>query len=212
LQEQHHITLPVACQVEMAAAMAKHEPLVHWVVHRQWLGGLPYREAVQAGRIGLWRAIEGFDPGRGNRFSSYAVPIIARAVWRAVAQERAAARPDDVRTRLPVDLDLEAASDARVAGELLAHMVAALPERLRTVIVARYGLGGTDSQTFREIARTYGVTRQRIQQLELEAVLWLADPAVSVRLRRYLGHNTVADYRAYLARRRVWQRAGRSWR
>jgi len=211
LQQQHHITFPVADQAGLAAAMAEHEPLVHWVVHRQWLGGLPYREAVQAGRIGLWHAMEGFDPGRGYRFSSYAVPIIERAVWRAVAQERAAAQSGAVRARLAVELDLEAASDARGAGELLVQLVAALPERLRTVIVAHYGLGGTDSQTFREIARARGVTRQRIQQLELEAVLWLADPAVSVRLRRYLGHNTVADYQSYLARRRAWQRSGR-WR
>jgi hypothetical protein len=37
--------------------MEKHENLVHWVVRRQWLGSLPYLEAVQAGRMGLWRAL-----------------------------------------------------------------------------------------------------------------------------------------------------------
>jgi hypothetical protein len=38
--------------------LAQHEKLVHWVVHRQWLGRLPYLEAVQAGRIGLWHALQ----------------------------------------------------------------------------------------------------------------------------------------------------------
>jgi hypothetical protein len=41
----------------MAQALAEHERLVHWVVRRQWLGELSYAEAVQAGRIALWRAL-----------------------------------------------------------------------------------------------------------------------------------------------------------
>ncbi len=72
-----------------AAALAEHERLVHWVVRRQDLGPLPYRDAVHEGRIGLWRAVRGYDPTRGIRFSSYAVPAIRRAVWAAVARERA---------------------------------------------------------------------------------------------------------------------------
>jgi RNA polymerase sigma factor (sigma-70 family) len=209
---QHHSTVPATDPSGLATAMAEHEPLVHWVVHRQWLGGLPYDEAVQAGRIGLWRACLGFDPTRGHRFSSYAVPIIARAVWRAVAEAHSVMRPGTRTVRLTIEPDLEAARDARIASELLLALVAGLPERLRTVMVAHYGLGDGDSQTYRQIARARGVTRQRIQQLELEARLWLADPAVSVRLRRHLEQNTVADYQTYLARRRAWQRARRSRR
>jgi DNA-directed RNA polymerase sigma subunit (sigma70/sigma32) len=65
-------------------ALAQHERLVHWVVQRQWLGALSYREAVQAGRLALWRAIGGYDPQRGVAFSTYAALAIQRAVWRAV--------------------------------------------------------------------------------------------------------------------------------
>src|SRR5207247_7147584 len=72
-----------------AAGMAAHAGLVVWVVRGQWLGGLPFAEALQAGRIGLWRALMGYDPGRGVRFSSYAVPAIRRAVWAEVAAYRA---------------------------------------------------------------------------------------------------------------------------
>ncbi len=30
--------------------------LVHWVVRPQWLGALPYADALHVGRVGLWRA------------------------------------------------------------------------------------------------------------------------------------------------------------
>jgi DNA-directed RNA polymerase specialized sigma subunit len=64
--------------------MAQHEGLVHLVARRQWSGPLGYEETVQEGRIGLWRAILGFDPGRGVSFSTYAGVAIARKIWQAV--------------------------------------------------------------------------------------------------------------------------------
>ena len=45
--------------------MVGHEDLIQAVVRQQVLGDLPFGEALQAGRIGLWRAILGFDPSRG---------------------------------------------------------------------------------------------------------------------------------------------------
>jgi DNA-directed RNA polymerase sigma subunit (sigma70/sigma32) len=36
--------------------MVEHDGLVQAVVRRQVLGNLPFAEALQAGRIGLWRA------------------------------------------------------------------------------------------------------------------------------------------------------------
>jgi RNA polymerase sigma factor (sigma-70 family) len=192
--------------------MAEHEPLVHWVVHRQWLGGLRYREAVQVGRIALWRAVCGYDPERGVRFSSYAVPVIARAVWRAVAQAQVAPRTEPWDAVPPVQPELETRLDDLASQALLAELVAYLPERFRQVIVAHYGLGGQDAQSFPQIAQTLGVTRQRVQQLHVEALLWLADPAHSVRLRLRLERNSHRDYRLFLARRRAWQRARRSGR
>ncbi len=80
-------------------AMARYERLMHWVVRRQWLGKLSYVEALQAGRIGLWRALQGYDPQRGTAFSTYAVPAIARVVWRAVAQAKP--HPQEILTLQP---------------------------------------------------------------------------------------------------------------
>lgn len=72
------------CAASLDSLLAQHERLVYWVVLRQQLCGLDYDEAVQAGRYGLWRAVLGFDPGRGLRFSTYAVKAIMSHVWIAV--------------------------------------------------------------------------------------------------------------------------------
>jgi RNA polymerase primary sigma factor len=42
----------------------------------------------------------------------------------------------------------------------------ALPERERQVIELRYGLGGGEPLTLEEVGRTFGVTRERIRQIE----------------------------------------------
>ncbi len=81
--------------------MAAHEGLVHAVVRKQVLGHLPFAEALQAGRIGLWRAILGFDPERGHAFSTYAWTSIMHHVWREVKlAERAHSQTTE---HLPLD-------------------------------------------------------------------------------------------------------------
>jgi len=211
-QRQQNTPVAGSCHVgEVAQALAENEPLVHWVVHRQRLGALRYVEAVQAGRIGLWRALRGYDPGRGYRFSTYAVPAIAHAVWRAVASERRAELATAV-TLWAEQPELEAEFQRALEVAALYELVGRLPTHLAMVIVAHYGLDEEGPQTFRAIGRRLGVTRQRVQQLHIEALLWLADPANSILVRQRRDRNTIPDYRAYLARRRAWQAARRGSR
>lgn len=197
-------------RVNLNQAILAHEKLVGWVVRRQWSGGLPYADVLQVGRIGLWHALQRFDPERGTAFSTYAVPAIARAVWRAVAL--AQRKPPEELTPHPPQgaPDLEEHLERVISYEMLHRLVAALPRRRwREVIVTHYGLGGHPPQTLTEMARAWGVSPQRIFQLRTEALLWLGHPARSLALRQLLDRNTVADYRAYLARQRRWQRMKR---
>ena len=195
--------------LEVDRALVEHERLVHWVVHQQWLGELSYVAAVQAGRLALWRAIQGYDPQRGVAFSSYAVPAIRRAVWRAVLEA-----PPPVREQLrahprQASVELEAIVTSRLVVAAVRSLVAQLPERLRMVIMAHYGLADAPPQTFAAIGQELGVTRQRVQQLHVEALRWLAHPAHSLALRQLLECNTAADYRVFLAQQRRWLR--RRW-
>jgi hypothetical protein len=82
------------CPGSLNALMTNHDGLVQTIVRQQVLGDLPFSEALQAGRVGLWRAIQGFDPTRGLAFSTYAWPCIMRQVWREVkVHERFSVRP-----------------------------------------------------------------------------------------------------------------------
>jgi len=204
---------PIASLVhkpDIVQGLVEHERLVHWVVRRQWLGGLSYAEAFHVGRIALWRALQRYDVRRGTAFSTYAVPAIARAVWRAVAQVQCGEILTPHPPQEAPDLDEEA--QRGLVHAALYQMVERLPQPLGYVIVAHYGLGGQPARTFAAIGQSLGVTRQRVQQLEAFALLWLAHPAHSLPLRQLLDGNTVADYRAYLARLRTWLRARRGAR
>ena len=59
-------------------------------------------------------------------------------------------------------------------NEALAEALALLGERERTVLVLRYGLYGSEPKTLDEIGRRLGVSRERVRQLETEALKRLA--------------------------------------
>ena len=59
-------------------------------------------------------------------------------------------------------------------SETLATALKALPERHRHVVVLRYGLGDSDPKTLEDIGRRLGLTRERVRQIEVEALKRLA--------------------------------------
>ena len=56
--------------------------LVHTCCHRFTGRGVEYDDLYQAGCIGLCKAADGFDFGRGLKFSTYAVPVILGEIRR----------------------------------------------------------------------------------------------------------------------------------
>jgi RNA polymerase sigma factor (sigma-70 family) len=192
--------------------MAAHDGLVHWVVRQQWRGDLAFDEAVHAGRFGLWHALRGYDPSRGNRFSTYAVPAITRAVWHAVAmRRRETCRPGSPLVGGAAEgRDLSERLDQAQRAVALRESVGALPMRLRQVIGAHYGLEERAPQSFAQIGRLLGVSRQRVQQLHVRALLWLADPDHSRAVRRLLERQQRRDYQHALAQQRQHARAQHS--
>lgn len=210
------------CQQSVNALMDRHQGLVQAVVRRQVLGDLPFTEALQAGRIGLWRAILGFDPARGYAFSTYAWPAIQRRVWRAVkadTRSQETAPPAALRPLLTAgsrNVPAAPADPERVwtraqVQHVLYALVQRLPSRLRYVIVARYGLNGHRPLRYREIGAALGLCGERARQLHTEALVWLRHPAHSYGLRSLLGRHGVAEYQQADARAQRWlrQRGGR---
>jgi RNA polymerase sigma factor (sigma-70 family) len=68
----------------------------------------------------------------------------------------------------------EEAVELHLRSEALRHALATLPERGRSVIELRYGIGGCEPKTLEEIGRALGLTRERVRQIELESLRRLA--------------------------------------
>jgi RNA polymerase primary sigma factor len=67
----------------------------------------------------------------------------------------------------------EEASDA-LRGRDLRRVLEALPDRERQVIELRFGLSGGEPRTLEEVGREFGVTRERIRQIESKTLRKLA--------------------------------------
>lgn len=179
--------------------MNRHERLVHYMVQRQKLYNLPYDEAAQGGRRGLWRAIIGYDTARGNCFSTYACIAIMRYVWAAVQAQLRRNRREVPLGVLKLYCYKPVTSPGiqqrkKEVRESLQAQIRRMPKRLRAVIEARYGLDGRAPQTYREIGDQLRVSGRRASELHNEALVWLRQPAHSQELRSLLARHTEAEY------------------
>jgi RNA polymerase sigma factor (sigma-70 family) len=186
----------------LARLMDQHDGLVHHILRRQWCGSLSYPAVLQEGRIGLWRAILGFDPARGVTFSTYASVAIARHIWLAVARQQAEDDAQAAREKKVGECALFPVPDpdpwprlvAQEVQEALQAQVAALPARQRQVIQAYYGLDGQGWRTLTQVGRELGCSRQAVTYHYRRALVRLRHPAFSASLRALLGRNRRQDY------------------
>jgi RNA polymerase sigma factor (sigma-70 family) len=204
------------CLASLNRLMARHNGLVNAVVRQQVLGDLPFDEALQAGRIGLWRAILGYDPTRGTAFSSYAWVSIMRQVWREVKEypdHQPSAVPDD---NLPSRCQPDPALlwEAEEIRQALHELVQRLPQRMRQVVVLRYGLDGSPPTSYRQIGTRLGFSHELARLLHFDALVWMRHPAYSQTLRGMLGRHTSAEYELADISAQSWlrRRGGRDGR
>ncbi len=234
------------------------------VVHNAWKyqgQGLDLADLVQAGNLGLMRAVDKFDYRRGRKFSTYATWWIRQFIQRAIQNEGrtirlpvhvgdaigqltrvarelvkelgreptaeelgAELKPDTVRKLLAIpraSVSLEtpmagwAAShsprvpssaadedDTRLAGLLvdreapspadgafeasrhavLAELLSSLSTREELVLRMRFGIGTGEEQTLQEVGAEFGVTRERIRQIQNKALRRLRSHAAEAGL------------------------------
>jgi len=191
-------------------AMEEHDGLVHAFIRRQGGGAISYEEALQAGRIGLWRAIDGYDPTRGTAFSTYAWVAIRRQIrHRADALGRAPRIRVGEMTVSWVRPDPVVEVEEKLLQNVLFDLVGQLPQRMSRVIRGRYGLGEQPRCTLKQLGQELGITKERVRQLQQEALAWLRHPAHSWHLRQLVGEDRAVDYRRALAENAALRRSRR---
>lgn len=171
--------------------------------------GVPVEDLVSEGNIGLMRAAEHYDAGRGCRFASYAVPVVRKCIERAIEEQAALYRipkgeiTPAARKRsraLSADAPLGGREnvnllsfianpdspshdddvDTSLLGERLARVLDVLDERERTVVKCFFGLG-SEKMTFAEIGQEMGLKRERVRQIRDKAMRKISRSARSLK-------------------------------
>ncbi|MGI8776611.1 MAG: RNA polymerase sigma factor RpoD [Acidimicrobiales bacterium] len=101
-----------------------------------------------------------------------------------VGQEEGSALGDFIEDRQAVE-PADAAARALLA-EAVSEALEELTERERQVVRLRFGLDDGQVRTLEEVGREFGVTRERIRQIEAKTLARLRHPIRSQKLRDYL--------------------------
>ena len=88
---------------------------------------------------------------------------------------------EDVDAVVPVD-----AASFLLLKQQLDHVLHELTDREKTVIELRFGLTDGRARTLEEVGQEFGVTRERIRQIESKTLLKLRQPSRAAKLRDYL--------------------------
>lgn len=150
-------------------------------------GSVDWDELRSEAFYALVRAVEGFNPSRGFRFSTYACNAIARALIYITKRTR------EHRLRFPVEHDASFERPTRVddwsdlyvdrLNRALDSNLGELTGQETTVLGLRFPTGGGLARTLGEVGHAMGLSKERVRQIQKKALRKLrqvldADPVL----------------------------------
>ena len=147
--------------------------LVASIARRHYNRGANAGALISDGNMALFDAVEAFDYSRGNRFSTYAGWAIIRRFARALPETRPRVTSIDeeiLESAAKVEVDYTALAPAAIKAGV-SRALANLSDREREVLESRFGLGRhAKPLTLAELGAVFGVTKERIRQIEIQAL------------------------------------------
>ena len=86
----------------------------------------------------------------------------------------------------PNTIDPHAAAEASALREFVVEAISALSPREERILRMRFGIGGMTEHTLEEVGQTFGVTRERIRQIEATALKKLRHPTRARKLATFV--------------------------
>jgi RNA polymerase primary sigma factor len=83
-------------------------------------------------------------------------------------------------------IDPQAAAETSAMRDSISEALAELPAREQRILRMRFGIGGSNEHTLEEIGKVFGVTRERIRQIEAKALEKLRHPTRSRKLASFV--------------------------
>lgn len=130
-------------------------------------------DLAQDGVLGIYKAIEKFDLKRNVKFKTYAYWWIRQVIDRANHPSRVVlhkSHSDAVSRELNPVKNVIARESEDLTKQKAKKLLSQLPPRERQVIALRFGFLGEPPRTLQEIGDILNLSRERIRQIELEAM------------------------------------------
>lgn len=152
--------------------------------------GLSYSDLIAEGNIGLIKSLDYFDEKKGNRVLSYAVWWIRQMMMEAISKRggyTGDSLPEDMDTVLDDEYSsgningkgkkeipsYESGINDNEITESVNEMMEILTEREQGMLQMYYGLNGERPCTLEEIGEEFGLTKERVRQINEKSIMKL---------------------------------------
>lgn len=156
--------------------------LVVYIAKKFESSGVNLEDLISIGTIGLIKAVNTFRPEKNIKLATYASRCIENEILMFL--RKTVAHKADVSIDEPLNVDwdgnelllsdiLGSTADEIHEGveyddekQLLLHSIQMLPQRERTIMCLRFGIGGGKEYTQKEVAELLGISQSYISRLE----------------------------------------------